>query len=62
MLRDHSQHNGNKLTEVAASIVDSHILLLPQTPQPPARALKARAPADGRRLEAVRSELGKSAR
>jgi AmiR/NasT family two-component response regulator len=27
MLREHSQHNGQKLAEVAAAIVDSHILL-----------------------------------
>lgn len=27
MLRDHSQHNGQKLADVAAAIVDSHILL-----------------------------------
>src|SRR6187397_1561004 len=32
MLRDHSQHNGRKLADVAAAIVDSHLLLLP--PQP----------------------------
>src|SRR3954447_675568 len=29
MLRDHSQHNGQKLAEVAAAVVDSHLLLLP---------------------------------
>ena len=29
MLRDHSQHNGNKLVDVATAIVDSHLLLLP---------------------------------
>jgi AmiR/NasT family two-component response regulator len=33
MLRDHSQHNGQRLADVAASIVDSHLLLLP-TPMP----------------------------
>lgn len=27
MLREHSQHNGQKLADVAAAIVDSHILL-----------------------------------
>src|ERR1700686_5318903 len=32
MLRDHSRHNGNKLVDVAASIVDSHLLLVPATP------------------------------
>jgi AmiR/NasT family two-component response regulator len=31
MLRDHSQHNGQRLADVAASIVDSHLLLLPPT-------------------------------
>ena len=29
MLREHSQHNGNKLADVAAAIVDSHQLLMP---------------------------------
>ena len=33
MLRDHSQHNGHKLVDVAQAIVDSHLLLLP-SPQP----------------------------
>jgi response regulator NasT len=28
MLRDHSQHNGQRLADVAAAIVDSHVLLL----------------------------------
>jgi AmiR/NasT family two-component response regulator len=32
-LRDHSQHNGRKLSDVAAAVVESHLLLLP-TPQP----------------------------
>jgi response regulator NasT len=32
MLRDHSQHKGQKLADVAAAIVDSHLLLLPQPP------------------------------
>ena len=31
MLRDHSQHNGQRLADVAAAIVDSHLLLLPAT-------------------------------
>ena len=35
MLRDHSQHNGHKLVDVAQAIVDSHLLLLP-LPQPQA--------------------------
>ena len=29
MLREHSQHNGQRLADVAAAIVDSHLLLLP---------------------------------
>jgi AmiR/NasT family two-component response regulator len=40
MLRDHSQHNGHKLVDIAAqAVVDSHLLLLPPVPQlcaPPA--------------------------
>jgi len=36
LLRDHSQHNGHKLADVAAAIVDSHLLLLPPKPQPAA--------------------------
>jgi AmiR/NasT family two-component response regulator len=31
MLRDHSQHNGQRLADVAAAIVDSHLLLVPPT-------------------------------
>src|SRR6187200_1213247 len=34
MLRDHSQHNGHKLVDIAQAIVDSHLLLLPPPPQP----------------------------
>src|ERR1051326_5440980 len=34
MLRDHSQHNGRKLSDVAAAHVDSHLLLLPPPAQP----------------------------
>ncbi len=36
MLRDHSQHNGHKLIDVAQAIVDSHLLLLPPLTQPSA--------------------------
>jgi two-component system, response regulator / RNA-binding antiterminator len=36
MLRDHSQHNGHKLVDVAQAIVDSHLLLLPPLPEPQA--------------------------
>ncbi len=32
MLRDHSQQNGRKLADVAAAIVESHLLLLPARP------------------------------
>jgi len=35
MLRDHSQHNGRKLIDVAEAIVESHLLLLPPLPQAP---------------------------
>ena len=34
LLRDHSQHNGHKLVDVAQAIVDSHLLLLPPIPPP----------------------------
>src|SRR5436189_3474413 len=33
MLRDHSQHNGRKLVDVAQAVVDSHLLLLPPSPE-----------------------------
>jgi AmiR/NasT family two-component response regulator len=36
MLRDHSQRNGRKLVDVAQAIVESHLLLLPTAPEPPA--------------------------
>ena len=32
MLRDHSQHSGHKLADVAAAIIDSHRLLVPRLP------------------------------
>lgn len=35
MLRHHSQNNGRKLADIAAAIVESHLLLLPSTAQPP---------------------------
>jgi len=34
MLRDHSQRNGRKLSDVAAAVVESHLLLLPPAPFP----------------------------
>ena len=42
MLRDHSQHNGRKLSDVAAAVVESHLLLLPPPaaqPLPPAEEI-----------------------
>ncbi len=36
MLRDHSQHHSSKLVDVAAAIVDSHLLLVHPTPPPEA--------------------------
>lgn len=36
MLRDHSQHNGRKLSDVAAAVVESHLLLLPPPAVQPA--------------------------
>jgi response regulator NasT len=36
MLRNHSQHKGNKLVDVATAIVDSHLLLVPPTSPPEA--------------------------
>jgi AmiR/NasT family two-component response regulator len=33
MLRDHSQHNGRKLVDVAQAVVESHLLLLPPLPE-----------------------------
>ena len=37
LLRDHSQHNGRKLIDVADAVVESHLLLLPPLSQPPAK-------------------------
>ena len=34
MLRDHSQHNGRKLVDVAQAVVDSHLLLTPPASEP----------------------------
>jgi len=36
MLRDHSQHNGHKVVDVAQAIVESHLLLVPPVPHAPA--------------------------
>lgn len=38
MLRDHSQHNGHKLVEVAQAVVDSHLLLQPSLKQSEAQS------------------------
>jgi AmiR/NasT family two-component response regulator len=38
VLREHSQHNGRKLADVAAAIVDSHLLLRGPLPQRTASA------------------------
>jgi len=35
MPRDHSQHNGRKLSDVAAAVVESHLLLVPSPPERP---------------------------
>jgi len=32
MLRDHSQHHGRKLSDVASAVVESHLLLVPAPP------------------------------
>jgi AmiR/NasT family two-component response regulator len=34
LLRNHSQHNGRKLVDVAHAVVESHLLLLPPLAQP----------------------------
>jgi AmiR/NasT family two-component response regulator len=46
MLRDHSQHHGRKLADVAAAVVESHLLLLPPVDRP------AAATSDGPSLSA----------
>jgi AmiR/NasT family two-component response regulator len=34
LLRDHSQRNGRKLSDVAAAVVESHLLLVPVAGEP----------------------------
>jgi len=34
LLRNHSQHNGHKLVDIAQAVVDSHLLLLPSVAPP----------------------------
>jgi AmiR/NasT family two-component response regulator len=41
LLRDHSQQNGRKLSDVSAAVVESHLLLLP--PPPPRQPLVVEA-------------------
>jgi AmiR/NasT family two-component response regulator len=41
MLREHSQHNGHKVGEVAAAIVESHQLLLPTSSETAQSALQS---------------------
>src|SRR5207247_7839057 len=48
LLRDHSQHNGRKVVDVAQAIVDSHQLLVPP-PEPAAAELPAAARLEARR-------------
>ena len=38
-LRQHSQHNGTKLSDVATAVVESHLLLLPPEAQPKVQTL-----------------------
>jgi response regulator NasT len=49
LLRDHSQHNGRKVADVAMAIVESHLLLIPGVAQQPDRtvATPAVAPHNG---------------
>jgi AmiR/NasT family two-component response regulator len=44
MLRDHSQHSGRKLADVAAAIIDSHLFLTPDHAQPSHVPKRARTP------------------
>ena len=48
MLRDHSQHNGRKLADVAAAIIESHRLL---APAPPQRSQARRRPGENTAIE-----------
>jgi AmiR/NasT family two-component response regulator len=41
LLRDHSQHNGHKLIDVAEAVVESHLLLLPSPQQAPPEETRA---------------------
>ena len=46
-LRDHSQQNGRKIVDLAAAIVESHLLLLPALAHPAAAARLTLARSDG---------------
>jgi AmiR/NasT family two-component response regulator len=46
-LRDHSQHNGRKIVDLAAAIVESHLLLLPAVAHPDTPARLPLAGSDG---------------
>jgi two-component system, response regulator / RNA-binding antiterminator len=43
LLRDHSQHNGRKVADVATAIVESHLLLMPGLAQQAERAVATQA-------------------
>jgi AmiR/NasT family two-component response regulator len=43
LLRDHSQHTGHKLADVAAAIVESHLLFVP-APSQPSHTADSRSP------------------
>ena len=46
LLRDHSQRNGRKLSDVSAAVVESHLLLLPPPRQPIVANTSGPSPAD----------------
>jgi AmiR/NasT family two-component response regulator len=53
MLREYSQHNGRKLADVAAAIIESHRLLAPALPQPSAPSKTSRLDGHGGAPEPV---------
>jgi response regulator NasT len=55
MLRDHSQHTGRKLADVAAAIIDSHLLFVPDHARP-SRVPKRAGEWAAKRPEAIRGE------
>ena len=56
MLRDHSQHNGRKLADVASAVVESHLLLLPSFREPAVLVLGG-ATRDGSAAEPRQPEI-----